>query len=298
MRERGNKMKLSTQNSNVVTRLGFEEGNLLLRRAGYDAVDMSLFSMIHSSSPYLADNWREYTEAQRRFADEHGIVFNQAHAPFSFHWEDPNVRDNIAQPSVLRSIEVAAILGADTIVVHPLHYRDFSKFADEMHEENLAYYRSMIPLCRDLGIKVAVENMWQMNPRRRFIDYDVAAHPEELAAFIDELDSEWVTACLDLGHCGLVGEDAAESIRILGHDRLGALHVHDNNFREDTHTLPGIGQMDWSSICRALHDIDYVGEFTYEADSFLKNFRAEQLVDAAAFMVTIGRGLIAEIERE
>ena len=271
---------------------------MLLHSAGYDAIDMSLFSMVRADSPYLAENWREYTEAQRRFADDRGIVFNQAHAPFSFHWEDSDVRENIAQPRVLRSIEVAAILGAETIVVHPLHYRDFAQFADEMHEENLAYYRSMIPMCRDLGIKVAVENMWQMNPRRRFIDYDVAADPHELAAFIDELDSEWVTACLDLGHCGLVGEDAAESIRILGHDRLGALHVHDNNFREDTHTLPGMGQMDWISICRALHDIDYSGEFTYEADSFLKNFRPEQLSDAAAFMVTIGRGLISEIEKE
>lgn len=291
-------MKLSTQNSNAVARLGFEEGNLLLKRAGYDALDMSLFSMVNAASPYLAEDWREYTEAQRRFADEHGIVFNQAHAPFSFHWEDPQVRDGMAQPSVLRSIEVAAILGADTIVVHPLHYRNFADHAEDMHRENLDYYRSMIPLCRDLGIKVAVENMWQMNPLRRFIDYDVAARPEELAQFIDELDSEWVTACLDLGHCGLVGEDAAESIRILGHDRLGALHVHDNNFREDTHTLPGMGRMDWPSICRALHDINYKGEFTYEADSFLKNFRAEQLPDAAAFMVTIGRGLIAMIEQD
>lgn len=288
-------MLLSTQTSHMVNTLGFEEGVLTLKRAGYDALDLSLFRMTRNDSPYVCDGWREYTEAQRRFADANGIVFNQAHAPFSFKWDDPEVREGTAQPRVLRSFEIAAMMGADTIIVHPLHYCEYKGHEEEMHELNLAYYRSMIPYCREYGIKVAVENMWQNDRRRSFITYDVAAHPEDLAAYIDELDSEWIVACLDLGHCGLVGEEADNCIRILGHDRLKALHVHDNNYREDSHTMPGMGLMNWDAICSALHDINYDGEFTYEADSFLRNFPKDYLERAAAFMVQTGRYLIDKI---
>ena len=153
----------------MVNALGFEEGILTLKRAGYDALDLSLFSMTRNDSPYVGDGWREYTEAQRRFADANGIVFNQAHAPFSFKWDDPAVREGTAQPRVLRSFEIAAMMGADTIIVHPLHYCEYKGHEEEMHELNLAYYRSMIPYCREYGIKVAVENMWQNDRRRRFI---------------------------------------------------------------------------------------------------------------------------------
>ena len=276
-------MLLSTQTSLMTARLGYEEGVLALKRAGYDALDFSLFSMTRNDSPYVTEGWREYVEAQRRFADANGIVFNQSHAPFSFRWDDATVREEIAQPRVLRSLEIAAMMGVKAIVVHPLHYCEYLGHEKEMHELNLEYYRSMIPYCREYGIQVAVENMWQNERRRRIISYDVAAHPEELAAFID------------LGHCGLVGEDAAGSIRVLGHDRLGALHVHDNNYREDTHTLPGIGLMDWNGICAALHDINYKGEFTFEADTFLRNFPNDYLECAAAFMVQTGRYLISKI---
>lgn len=289
-------MILSTQTSHVVAHLGFEEGVLTLKRAGYDALDLSLFSMTRNDSPYVTDGWREYVEAQKKFADANGIVFNQSHAPFSFRWDDVATREDIAKPRVMRSLEVAAIMGVGIMVIHPLHYCDYRGHEEEMHQVNLDYYRSLIPYCREYGVKVALENMWQTDRRRRIISCDVAAHPQELARFVDELDSEWITACLDLGHCGLVGEDAEESIRILGHDRLGALHVHDNNYREDTHTLPGLGLMDWNGICAALHDIDYKGEFTYEADTFLRNFPDDYLERAAAFMVQTGRYLIEKIE--
>ena len=85
-------MLLSTQTSLMTARLGYEEGVLALKRAGYDALDFSLFSMTRNDSPYFTEGWREYVEAQRRFADANGIVFNQSHAPFSFRWDDATAR--------------------------------------------------------------------------------------------------------------------------------------------------------------------------------------------------------------
>ncbi len=289
-------MLISTQTSEVIKRFGFEDGILTLKNSGFDCLDLSLFEMSKApaESVYLADDWREQTEARRRFADEHGIRFNQSHAPFSFRWADDGERENIAKPRVLRSLEISAIMGVDIVVVHPLHYWSFGGHEEEIHERNLEYYRSLIPVARSLGIRIGLENMWQNEPKRKYICDDVASRAQEHARFIDELDSEYVIACLDLGHVGLVGSEAEDTIRILGHDRLKALHVHDNDYRSDTHTLPGLGLMNWDNIMSALDGIRYDGEFTYEADTFLRRFSNDLIPDALKFMVLVAKRLIAK----
>lgn len=88
----------------MVNTLGFEEGVLTLKRAGYDALDLSLFRMTRNDSPYVCDGWREYTEAQRRFADANGIVFNQATLRFLSNGTIPRcVRERLSRACSARS---------------------------------------------------------------------------------------------------------------------------------------------------------------------------------------------------
>ena len=54
--------------------------------------------------------------------------------------------------------------------------------------------------------------------------------------------------------------------------------------------------MNWQSITYALREIGYCGEFTYEADSFLKGFAPDVLQTAARFMVDIARYWAAKCE--
>lgn len=288
-------MLLSTQTSVAVNRLGFEGGITMLHDAGYDCLDLSLFEMTKDDSAYVATDWRKTVEERRRFADEHGIIFNQSHAPFSFKWTDERIKEEIAKPRIEQSIEISAMMGAKIVVVHPLHWFTYKGFEAEARQMNLDYYRSLIPLARNFGVKIAIENMWQRDVKRKCPSDDVASRAADHASYIDEIDSEWIVACLDLGHCGLIGEEAQDTIRILGHDRLQALHVHDNDYQGDRHTLPGLGQMDWNAIMQALKDINYQGEFTYEADSFLKGFEVDYLPMVSRFMVQTGRYLLSKI---
>lgn len=291
-------MLLSTQTSALVGRFGFEDGILKLRDAGYDRLDLSLFEMSFDNSVYNADDWRKTTESRRAFADSNGIIFDQAHAPFSFAWADENVRENIANPRILRSLEIAAIMGVKNIIVHPLHWFPYKGFEKEAREMNIAYYRSFIPVCRDLGINVALENMWQKEVKRKCISYDVAARAEDFASMLDEIGDEHIVGCLDVGHVSLIGEEAEDAIRVLGHDRLKALHVHDNGYAADDHQLPGLGKMNWTAIMKALKDIDYTGVFTYEADGFLRNFENDFIPAACRFMVEKGRYLLSKLDAE
>lgn len=288
-------MLLSTQISNVVGRLGFEEGISLLHRVGYDALDLSLFEMVRDDSRYVAGDWRALCRERRAFADKCGIVFNQSHAPFAFKWADARVAEEIAKPRIVDSIEISAIMGVKIAVVHPIHHTPYKGHEDELREINLAYYRSLIPVAREFGVKIAMENMWQIEVKRRCISDDVGSRAAELAGYIDAIDSEWVVACLDVGHSSLVGEEAQDAIRTLGHDRLRALHIHDNDYQGDRHTIPFLGNMDWNAIMAALADIDYQGEFTYEADAFLRHFPLDYLERAAKFMEQGGRYLLSKL---
>lgn len=287
-------MLISTQTGHSVGRLGFEQGVLTLKNAGYDCLDLSLFEMIRDDSPYIAGDWRKLVEERKAFCDANGIIFNQSHAPFSFAWADENIRENIAKPRVEQSLEISAMMGVKIAVVHPLHWMPYLGHEDEINELNIQYYKSLVPLARNLGVKIALENMWQKEIKRKCICTDVAGFAKDHAALIDAIDSEWVVACLDVGHCSLVGEEAEDTIRILGHDRLKSVHLHDNDYQGDRHTIPGLGLMNWDNIMKAFEDIKYDGEFTYEADAFLKGFDNEFFPTAVEFMVKRAKHLVSK----
>lgn len=287
-------MLISTQTGHAVGRLGFEQGILALKNGGYDCLDLSLFEMIRDDSAYIAGDWRKLVEERRAFADANGIKFNQSHAPFSFAWADENIRENIAKPRVEQSIEVSAMMGVDIVVVHPLHWMPYLGHEKEINELNIAYYKSLVPFARNFGVRIALENMWQREVKRKCICTDVAGFAKDHADLIDAIDSEYVVACLDVGHCSLVGEEAQDTIRVLGHDRLKSVHLHDNDYQGDRHTLPGLGLMNWDEIMKAFDDIKYDGEFTYEADNFLKGFDNDYFPKAVEFMVGTARHLVSK----
>lgn len=285
-------MILSTQSSHLSDRLGEMAAIKVLKWASYDAIDFSMFTNLsRPEHPLSQDSYRDYARQLRQAADESGIVFNQAHAPFPTYKDGDDAYNEKTFADIIRALEIAAILGAQIVVVHPVYLPD----PQEKKSLNLSLFRRLQPCCESLGLKVALENMWGRDEAGTRIIPNVCSTSESLIEYLDELDSRYFTVCLDLGHCGLVGEDAADMIRTLGKQRLLSLHVHDNNFREDTHTVPFLGQMNWQAITAALADIQYAGDLTLESDGFLKGYPDAFLPQAARFMQEIGRHLIRMI---
>ena len=92
---------------------------------------------------------------------------------------------------------------------------------EEIFQINMDFYRRLIPYCKEYGVKIAVENMWQRDKLRKCIVNDTCNTSAEFIRYVDNLDSEYVVACLDLGHVGLPlrDDEAQDMIRALGHDR-------------------------------------------------------------------------------
>jgi len=286
-------MILSTQTDVLARCFGYVESVKILAEAGYDAIDFSMFGMERPdhflNTPEALETIREI----RRTADECGIVFNQAHAPFPSRIIGRDDYNETIQPALIRSIEYAGILGAGIIIIHPISIPGDPAGQKEI---NMALYHSLEDTLRRCGVKAALENMFTWNNEEKRIDYGACAQWEQFCEYLDELDPQLFTACLDIGHSGLVGIPAADMIRGLGHDRLGSLHVHDNDNKTDLHTLPFTQKLDWNAITAALKEINYKGEFTFEADNFLARLPDPLKPSAAKFMHDVGRQLIAMIE--
>lgn len=291
-------MKIVTETDYICKTFGYEEGIRLLCEAGYDGLDLSLFAMTQDDNPFNGSGYRELALSLRKAAESRGVFFTQAHAPFSFDVSKEEYFKNVAYPRIVRSIEIAALVGASNIVVHPLTFEPYTWHEQETHEKNIRYFSSLIPYCEKYGIKIAVENMFTRDRKRGYIICAAASPSPRLCSMVDDLKAiaPCFTACLDLGHCGLIGEEAQDAIRSLGRERLGALHIHDNNYTQDQHTLPGVGKMDFTAIADALREIGYRGDFTYEADSFLTRFPKELLPTAVKFMVDVARYWAARCE--
>ena len=91
-------------------------------------------------------------------------------------------------------------------------------------------------------------------------------------------------------------EGAVKLIKALGHDRLGALHVQDNDLFHDSHTTPFVGKINWYEIAKALKEINYKGHFTFENDDFFDNFPDQLIPQCLKFIEQIGRYLVKLIE--
>lgn len=231
----------------------------------------------------------------KALAAQYGIGFSQAHAPFPTSMgEEPFDTERMA--CIVRSMEAAAIMGVQYIVVHPRQHLRYAQNKRQLFDENVAMYKSLIPYCQKFGIHVCAENMWQWDAKRGIIIDSVCSQPEEFCDLIDAVDSPWIVACLDIGHTGLVGQDPADFIRALGTRRLKALHVHDVDLLHDNHTLPFLQKLDWDSVTKALADIDYQGDFTFEAENFTRCFPKELQEDACKFMERTGRYLIRQVD--
>lgn len=291
-------MLLSTEIESLAGTLGEIPAIQLLAQAGFDAYDLSLFAMRYDPEcPFCKDTYKEYALQLRKAAEQAGIVCNQAHAPFPSSVGDPE-QDAVIYDKIIRAMEIAAIAGAKIIVVHPkqhLTYREPGS-PEKLEEMNIEFYRSLIPYCEKFGIRVATENMWQYDPEKGRIVDSTCSRAEEFCRYIDRIGSPWIVGCLDIGHVPLAGEDLPRIIQMLGKDRLQALHVHDNNLRDDNHAMPYTMQIDFDQVTKALREIGYQGDMTFEANTLCAHLPASAQLSGARLLHDVGRCLIQAVQ--
>ncbi len=278
------------------TRLGEREAIMLLKEAGFKAFDMSLFLMKNPDNGYYTDDdYFERATALREYIDKIGMVCNQSHAPFPSSFGDE--RDEWMFKRIVAAMEIASILGAKVIVVHPKQHLSYAEHAAELFDMNVEFYKKLIPYAEKFGIKIATENMWQTNNGSKIPSDSVCSRAWEFCKLIDAVGSPWLVGCLDIGHVSLMGADIVQFIKKMGNRRLCALHVHDTDLVHDCHTIPFTQKIDFAPVMQALGEIDYQGDLTFEANAIFKKYPTELYTSVARLMCDTGNYLASLIEK-
>lgn len=259
---------VSTTNGMVLNAFGADcpcEKTLdILYNAGFNYVDVSLWSYSQPGSAIEKDDWREWAHRVREHADKIGVKIRQTHGNTltGMQWDDYNYPLwDYTWENNHRCVEITKILGAQWMVMHPTNLPHDPYYSrKKARDENLRYLAPFIEDAKKHGVGIAVENMVDFRGnRRRYCGGD----PEELIELVDMINDEAVGICIDTGHAHQAGIDVGSFIRMAG-NRIKATHIDDNNREGDSHLPPFFGSINWQDTMQAFKDISYEGDFSFE----------------------------------
>ena len=175
------------------------------------------------------------------------------------HWNkpvsDPNpkVREEGLE-GLKQALRDAKRYGASSVLFVPAVVNKQVSYADA-YQRSQEEIRKAIPLAEELGVKIAIENVWN-----HFL-----LSPLEAARYVDEFNSPWVGWHFDVGNVITYGWPE-QWIRILG-KRIQKLHIKE--FSREKASRQGLGKgfdveflkgdNDWPAVMKALDDIGYDG---------------------------------------
>ena len=177
----------------------------------------------------------------------------------STHWKKPaSDPDPAVREEGLRGLEQALrdakAYGATSVLFVPGRVEKRVSYADAWTRSQ-EQIRKAIPLASQLGVKIAIENVWN-----QFL-----LSPLEAARYIDEFQSDSVGWHFDIGNVLNYGFPE-QWIHILG-KRIVKLHVKEFSRAQRDKTGPASGfkvkflegDNDWPAVMKALDDIGYTG---------------------------------------
>ncbi|MEW6304493.1 MAG: sugar phosphate isomerase/epimerase family protein [Verrucomicrobiota bacterium] len=177
----------------------------------------------------------------------------------STHWvkplSDPNPGTRAITVEALKStLREAKLYGARSILLVPGIVNAQISYADA-YARSQAAIREAVPLAEELGVKIAIENVWN----------GFHLSPLEAARYVDEFKSPAVAWHFDIGNVISIGWPE-HWIRILG-KRIATLHIKEYSRKQQSEQGPRKGfevdylegDNNWPAVMKALDDIGYEG---------------------------------------
>jgi len=224
--------------------MGYPDRFQLARRAGFDGIEMRTVS-----DP-------SEVEAVQSAAEQSGLiihsVMNSDHWKYPFSSSDPATVEKGIR-GMETSLRNAKRWGAGVVLLVPGVVNPETPYRDA-YERSQKQVRKLIPLAKELGVAIAVENVWN-----KFL-----LSPLEFIRYVDAFDSRWVRAYFDVGNIVLYGFPQ-DWIRTLG-KRIVRIHLKD--FKSDTRQFVPLreGSVNWPEVRMAIAGIGYTGFLTAEVE--------------------------------
>lgn len=260
-------MKISTSLEHAIRIAGVSpaESAAMLRRAGFEGVDISMAFDMLDDEKLFSPAWRERILGRADAAKAEGLEIAQCHLPYyPNHIPQPGAGtyadyEAAMLPRYARALEIAGEIGCHVAVMHP--YSNPADAADTLNG-NLRVIEKLMPLLEKYDVKLALENIWA-----NAYAWAHASRAEEIIPMIDAFPGGQVGACIDTGHANIFKLDICEMARMYDH-RLIALHIN-GNAGKDEHIIPysmsgWCELIDFHGFSRVLGEIGYPGFYNLE----------------------------------
>lgn len=293
-------MEIGVQTKGLYPERNAAQVMALIGGAGFRRIDFNIDTFLLNSDVYAGklnaffdqetEQLIQYFAPLKAAMEAHKIKASQMHAPYPVMIAGRDSQNAYMRQNVIpKSLAIAAYLGIEWVVVHPIKLQ-YSYGIKKEREENIAFFQSLIPLMEQYQVKVCLENLYEGVGKR--ITEGVCSMPEDAVYYIDTLNEmagrEIFGFCLDTGHLQLAHRDPYEYILTVG-KRIKALHLHENDGIGDQHQMPysfgnlaGDGQ-DWNRVLQGLKEISFDGTLSFETYPCMNSFPdalAEQVLDA------------------
>jgi sugar phosphate isomerase/epimerase len=291
-------MKISTDNGTIRNVFGDVEAVRLIAEAGFDGIDYTFYGIDPNNDILALPDDERYALAMevKKTAEECGIDFPTSHAALSLRYDEG--KDSKNYQDILRSMEFASWIGCKQMVVHTLRFPLNEKDRDAKELVlNKQFVGDLLEYAEKLDLNLVMENLFRRDNKRQCY-FGHHGTPEELNAFIDEMNHPRLRACCDLGHCALTGCEPEDFIRGMDAERLTVLHVQDTDYKSDTHTIPYLGKHNWDAVTDALAEIGFKGTMNLEVLHFYEEFPADLLPAALKMAAASARKLADMVEQK
>ena len=144
-------------------------------------------------------------------------------------------------------------VGGNTVLDVVGHGKDGPE--QEIWERSVENISKAVPLASELGVYIAIENVWN----HFFYDHNGGTDQtaDKYARFVDEFNSPWVGMQFDIGNHWKFAS-MGDWIRALG-QRIVKLDLKGFSRKQDKFTKIGEGDLDWADVRRALAEIKFTG---------------------------------------
>jgi len=221
---------------------------------GYDAVEVMVG----------IDSLSQQASAIKQLSDHHAMPVCAVHAPCLLFTQ--RVWGTEPWGKLERSAEMAHVVGADVVVVHP-PFRWQREYARDFVDGIAAIEESS-------GIAFAVENMypWRASSRRGMEMYLPGWDPSA---------ENYANTTIDLSHAAIAQSDPTEMAMRLGR-RLRHVHLTDGSgSAKDEHLVPGRGAMNAAGFLAHLSETGFGGHVVLEINTRRAASRADRQADLA-----------------
>ncbi|WP_395745747.1 sugar phosphate isomerase/epimerase family protein [Prosthecobacter sp.] len=212
------------------------------KEAGYEGVE-----------PAGGMNQQEVIDALGQSGLQAASVCCHTHWKQTLTHDDPAIREQGLQ-GVLTTLRDAKAYGADSILVVPGVVSETVPY-DVAWERSIAEIKKAVPLAKELGVKISIENVWN-----NFI-----LSPLEAVRYLDEVGDPIVGWHFDIGNVLRYGWPE-QWIKVLG-KRINRIHVKEYSTKKmkDEGVWKGFdcdlteGDNNWPAIMKALDAAGYTG---------------------------------------